>query len=451
MILLEKYREVLDFFILLLGIGFLFVLIVKYKISSFLSLLLTAIVMGFALSMDAQSVSNSITKGIGSTLGSLAVILTIGSMLGRLMADSGAAQRIALSIIHRFGKKNVRWSICFASSLVGFALFYEVGFILLIPIVFTIARQLNINPLETGIPMAAALSVTHGFLPPHPGPVLIADILGADLGMVLAYGCIIAAPVFVIAGPIFYSFVRNIRPVSSTLYNLDDMENKNLPSFFTSIVSTLVPILFMLIATIVKIFSTQSFHNTPIYAILNFLGNPNIALLVSIFLAIYILGIRMGRSMQDIGRSLESGIKEIAGILLIIAAGGALKQVLVESGLSDTISYWIGQSSFSPLFLAWLVAAVFRIALGSASVAAITAGGIVLPMSMTLGVNIELMVLAIGAGSVILSLPNDPGFWMFKEFFHLSIKQTLLTWSLLETIIACSGLAGVLVLNAFLS
>ena len=442
-------RDILDPIFLVCGIGFLFVLIVRFKLNSFLSLLLTAMLLALTLGMDISKISSSITKGLGDTLGGLAIILSIGAMLGKLMADSGAAQRIAMSVIDSFGAKNVRWSVCIASSLVGFALFYEVGFILLIPIVFTIAKELNINPLEAGIPMAAALSVTHGFLPPHPGPVLIAGALGADVGLILLYGCIIAFPIFILAGPVFYSFVKDIKGGISSFSDLEHKNKEELPSFFISIISALIPVILMLMATFIKQFSSEEFHQTTIYDIIEFLGSPNVALIIAICIAIYTLGLRRGKNMKEISQSLESGVKTIAMILLVIAGGGVLKQVLIDSGLSNHISHFINQSSFHPLIAAWFIAALLRIALGSASVAAITAAAIVKPLSLASGVNVELMVLAIGAGSVILSLPNDPGFWMFKEFFNLNIKQTLLTWSALETIISVFGIIMVLLLSIF--
>lgn len=437
----------MELIILVFGIGILFVLIVKCKLNSFLSLLFTAIVMAFALGMEIDKIADCITKGLGSTLGGLAIILSIGSMLGKLMADSGAAQKIAQGVIESFGAKNVRWSICIASALVGFALFYEVGFILLIPIVFTISKELNINPLEAGIPMAAALSVTHGFLPPHPGPILIADILKADLGLVLVYGLCIAPFVLILAGPVFYRFVSHIKPTSMLFNEVEHKNEEELPSFFISVISALTPVILMALATLAKIFLDP---HSAVYKGINFIGSPNIALSIAIFVAIYTLGLRRGKKMNEIMQSLEAGVKAIAMILLIIAGGGVLKQVLIDSGLSEHISHLIEKSNFSPLIAAWFIAAILRIALGSASVAAITAGSIVLPLVANSGVSLELVVLAIGAGSVILSLPNDPGFWMFKEFFNLSIKQTLLTWSILETIIAVGGLIAVLILNVLL-
>lgn len=434
--------------ILIMGIAFLFLLIVGFKLNSFLSLIITAIFMAFALGMDMQAINDSITKGLGTTLGSLAIILSIGAMLGKLMSDSGAAQRIAMSIIHTFGAKNIRWSICIASSLVGFALFYEVGFILLIPIIFTLAKELDINPLEAGIPMAASLSVTHVFLPPHPSPILIAENLKADIGLVLLYGCIIAFPAFILAGPIFYNFVKNIRPNITSLSDIKHKDIHELPSFFISILSALIPVGLMALSTLAKIFIDS---DTTLYKAINFIGNPNIALTLSIFVAIYTLGIRMGKNMSEIMKSLESGIKAISMILLIIAGGGVLKQVLIDSGLSNHVASLINQSSFSPFIAAWLIGAILRITLGSASVAAITTASIISPLAHSSGVNAELMVLVIGAGSNIFSLPNDPGFWMFKEFFNLSIKQTLLTWSMIVTIIGVVGLFAVLILNTIIT
>lgn len=434
--------------ILAVGIVLLFFLIVKVKLNAFLSLLLVAGIVGFAEGLPIDKIIPTVEKGLGGTLGGLAIVVSFGAILGKLMAESGGAQRIAMTLIDTFGRKRVKWAVCLTGFIVGIALFYEIGFVLLIPLVFTIAASAHIPLLEVGIPMAAALSVTHGFLPPHPGPTAISVIYNADIGLTLVYGAIIAIPTVIVAGPLFYDTVTGINPdIPKKLYNPKVFTEEEMPSFGISIFTALVPVVLMAASAIAKL--TLPKDNIA-YHVLTFLGTPDMALTIAVAIAFFTFGINRGKSITEIMKVVENAITAIAMILLIVGGGGALKQILIDSGVGKYIGDIVGATNLSPLFLAWGVAAVIRIACGSATVAALTAGGIAAPIVSVTGVSPELMVLATGAGSLIVSPPNDPGFWLFKEFFGLTIKETVRTWCALETIISVMGLIGVLVISMFL-
>ena len=406
--------------ILAVGILLLFFLIVRVKLNSFISLLIVAGVVGYAEGLPVTQIIPVIQKGLGGTLGGLAIVVSFGAILGKLMAESGGAQRIAMTLINMFGREKVKWAVCLTGFIVGIALFYEIGFVLLIPLVFTIAASAQIRLLEVGIPMAAALSVTHGFLPPHPGPTAISVIYNADIGLTLVYGAILAAPIAIIAGPVFYNFVKDLNPaIPQGLYNPKVFKDEEMPSFGISVFTALVPVILMAGAAIAKMTLPAGSHAL---AIMTFLGSPDMALTISIFIAFYTFGIARGKSIPEIMKICENAILAIAMILLIVGGGGALKQILIDSGVGRYIGDLLMGSDLSPLVLAWSIAAVIRIAC-------------------------ELMVLATGAGSLIISPPNDPGFWLFKEFFGLTVKETVRTWCTMETIISVLGLAGVLILN----
>lgn len=433
--------------ILALGIVLLFFLIVKVRLNSFLSLIAVCLVLGYAEGLPIDAIFPTIQKGLGATLGGLTIVVGFGAILGKLMADSGGAQRIATTLINMFGRQNVKWAVCLTGFIVGIALFYEIGFVLLIPLVFTIAVSAEIPLLEVGIPMAAALSVTHGFLPPHPGPTAISVIFNADIGLTLIYGLIIAVPTVIVAGPLLYNTVKDIHTtIPEGLHNDKKFTEEEMPSFGTSIFTALVPVILMALQAIGKMTLPK---DNSLLKVLIFLGDPSMALTISIIIAFYTFGVARGKSVKEIMETSEKAILTVAMILFVVGAGGALKQVLIDSGVGTYIGKLVMGSNLSPLVLAWVIASVIRIAVGSATVAALTAGGIVAPLIPLSGVSPELMVLAVGAGSVIFSPPNDPGFWLFKEFFGLTVKQTLRTWCAVETVIAVMGLIGVLVLNMF--
>ena len=434
--------------ILAIGIILLFFLIVKVKMNSFLSLILVCIILAFGEGLPVDKIFPTIQKGLGATLGGLTIVVGFGAILGKLMADSGGAQRIATTLINLFGRQNVKWAVCLTGFVVGIALFYEIGFVLLIPLVFTIAKEADIPLLEVGIPMAAALSVTHGFLPPHPGPTAISVIFNADIGKTLIYGLIIGIPTVILAGPLLYNTVKDIKTdIPEGLHNDKHFTDEEMPSFTSSILTALTPVFLMAISAVGKMMQLPK--NAPITHVLNFIGDPSVALTISIIVAFYTFGFARGKTMKEVMETSEKAILTVAMILFIVGAGGALKQVLIDSGVGNYIGELVMGANLSPLLLAWIIASVIRIAVGSATVAALTAGGVVAPLIPLTGVSPELMVLAVGAGSVIFSPPNDPGFWLFKEFFGLTVKQTVRTWCAVETVIAVCGLIGVEVLNLF--
>lgn len=435
--------------ILALGIILLFFLIVKVKMNSFLSLLLVCVLLAFGEGLPIDKIFPTIQKGLGATLGGLTIVVGFGAILGKLMADSGGAQRIATTLINMFGRKNVRWAVCLTGFIVGIALFYEIGFVLLIPLIFTIAKSADIPLLEVGMPMVAALSVTHGFLPPHPGPTAISVLFNADIGLTLVYGILIGIPTVILAGPLLYNTVKDIKTdIPEGLHNDKDFTEEEMPSFGVSIFTALVPVILMAATAIGKMMNLPK--ASPAMVILNFIGDPSVALTISLIIAFYTFGFAQGKSMKDIMATSEKAILTVAMILFVVGAGGALKQVLIDSGVGTYIGELVMQVNVSPLVLAWLIAVVIRIAVGSATVAAMTAGGIVAPLIPLTGVSPELMVIAVGAGSVFFSPPNDPGFWLFKEFFGLTVKQTLRSWCMVETVIAVCGLIGVEIINLFL-
>lgn len=431
--------------IVAIGVFLLLILMIKFKLNGCISLILVALFVGIAEGMKPADAVTSIQNGVGGTLGSLALILGFGAMFGKLIADSGAAQRISRSLINKFGLKRIQWAVVLTGFIVGIAMFYEVGFVLLIPLVFTIAEFTELPILYIGIPMAAALSVTHGFLPPHPGPVAIATIYKANISITLLYGIIIAIPTVIIAGPIFSKTLKKIdRRSNPSLMSVKIFEEEEMPSFFTSVATAVIPPLLMAFSAVCEIELPKT---APIRKFAEFIGSPMMAMFLSLIIAIFTLGIMRGKKMEEIMKYLAEAASGIAMILLIVGGGGAFKQVLIDSGVGKYIASIMTGTNISPLILAWLIAAILRISLGSATVASMTTAGLVLPMIASTNVNPSLLVLATGAGSLIFSHVNDPGFWLFKEFFGLSIGETMRSWSVMETIISVMGLIGVLALS----
>lgn len=436
--------------VLALGIILLFALIVKLKLNSFLALIIASLVVGLAEGIPIQKILDSIINGVGGTLGELTLIVGFGAMLGKLMSECGAAQKIAITLIEKFGEKKVSWSICIISFIIGIALFYEVGFVLLMPLIVSVAVATKMPLLKLGIPMAASLSVAHAFLPPHPGATAVAILLNADIGLTLLYGIIISIPIVIISGPIFYK-LKSIQKIHAEvpegLYKEQLFDEDKLPSFFISLATAILPVCLMLIATVTKLTLPE---DSSFNVVMSFIGHPVMALLITVIIAIFTYGLNRGQSMTEVMKTAESSISAIAMILLVIGGGGAFKQVLVDSGIGAYIGDLMANYTLSPLILAWITASIIRLAVGSATVASITAAGIVSPLIATTGASPELMVLAIGAGSTNFGLVNDPGFWMFKEFFNLSVKDCVLSYCSLNTIISVGGLFGVLIFNMFI-
>ncbi|KGT88596.1 gluconate transporter [Enterobacter cancerogenus] len=431
-----------------IGVALLLLLMIRFKLNGFIALILVALAVGMMQGMPVNKVIGSIKTGVGGTLGSLALIMGFGAMLGKLLADCGGAQRIATTLIAKFGQKHIQWALVLTGFTVGFALFYEVGFVLMLPLVFSIAASARVPLLYVGVPMAAALSVTHGFLPPHPGPTAIATLFNADMGKTLLYGTLLGIPTVILAGPVYARFLKGIdKPIPEGLWNPKTFTEAEMPGFGVSVWTALVPVVLMALRAVAEMVLPKGHLLLP-YA--EFFGDPIMATLIAVLIAIFTFGLNRGRSMDEVMGTITDSIKIIAMMLLIIGGGGAFKQVLVDSGVDNYIADMMKGSSLSPLLMCWTVAAMLRIALGSATVAAITTAGIVTPIIAVTHADPALMVLAVGSGSVIASHVNDPGFWLFKGYFNLSVVETLKTWTVMETLISILGLAGVLALNAII-
>jgi gluconate transporter len=392
--------------------------------------------------MPPEKLIRSIETGVGSTLGGLALIICLGAVLGKILEESGAAERIAVTLIRGFGEKNIQWAVLLTGFLIGIPLYYNAGFIILVPLVFMLAKKTGMPLLYIAIPMAASLSTTHCFLPPHPGPVVLVNAFKADMGKTLLYGICIAIPAVIIAGPLLGRHLKKISSAAAEIFP-GAVTSKTLPAALPSFLIALLPVLLITFSVIAENFLPEN----GLQQVLLFTGNSTIALLISVLVAFLYFGILQKVEMETQMQWLSSATTGIAMILLIITAGGVFKQVLTDSGTGEYISSFSRQWNMPPLVFAWLVTALLRVMIGSATVAGITAAGVVAPLLAQQAVSPELMALAVGSGSVFGSHINDSGFWMFKEFFKLSLKQTFLSWTVMETVISLVGLAGVLLLN----
>jgi Gnt-I system high-affinity gluconate transporter len=435
--------------IVLLGILLLVVLIGYFKLNAFISFLIVSIAIGLAHGMDAKTVAESIQDGIGGILGFLVIILGFGAMLGKLVADSGAAQRITDSLVANFGERYVQIALVITGFIVGIPMFYSVGFVIMVPLVFTVAVRTKLPLLYVAIPMLASLSVTHGYLPPHPAPTALVKTYGADLTTTLLYGIAIAIPAILLGGPVFSRTLKKYNPKPlKAFYNPVELSNDEMPGLGVSIFTALSPVILLVGTAVLQFFvEPDSFWGK----LIEFVGDPIIAMLIAVLIAMYTLGLKRGKTMRQVSESLLEAVKTIAMILLIIGGAGALKEILIDSGVSNYIAEILVNINVSPYILAWGIAAIIRVCVGSATVAGLTSAGIVLPVILQSGVDPNLMVLATGAGSLMFSHVNDAGFWMFKEYFNLSVKDTIKTWSVMETIVSFVGLLGVLLISNFIN
>ena len=431
-------------YIVLFGILLLVALISWGKVNAFLAFLVVSIVTGLLLGISFGTIIQSVYKGIGDTLGQLAIVIVLGAMLGKIVAESGAAQRIATYMMNIFGEKYIQWALMVTGFIIGIPLFYNVGFVLMVPLIFSVVYKYKLPAVYIGLPMLASLSVTHGFLPPHPAPAALVGQFHANMGKTLLYGMTIAIPAVILAGLVYSKTLKGI--VSSPLQGLVAAEKPEaeLPGIGNSLLTSLLPVILLMLTTLLPLIS----HESPaLQHFLAFAGDPSIILLLAIAFATYTLGIRCGMTMTKIMHIYESAVKDVAVILLIVAGAGALKQVFTDSGVSKEIASYLQVWPIHPLVLGWLMAAIIRVCLGSATVAGLTAAGLILPLMNRMHVDPNLMVLSVGAGSLMFSHVNDSGFWLFKEYFNLSIKDTIRSWSIMETIVSVVGLAGVLSLN----
>jgi Gnt-I system high-affinity gluconate transporter len=424
----------------------LLVLLISWgKVQPFLAFLIASAVAAVALGLPAKDVPAVLEKGIGNLLGGLLGIVCIGAMFGKLVANSGAAQKIAVVLMRSFGEKHVTWAMMFTGFLVGIPLFYNVGFVLLVPLVFSVVQQTKVPPIYVGIPMFASLSVTHGFLRPHPAPTAMLPIFGADIGTTLTYGIIVALPAMIIAGPVFARLFRRVKSNPITLFIAPLRPESELPGTFNCFASALLPVLLIACSMAVPL-APEHLQST-----LQFWTNPLVVMLLSLAVATCTLGLSRGMKMGPLMEDYGNSVKDIAVILLIIAGAGTLKQVFTETGVEKNISAALLGVPIDPLVLGWLIAGVIRVSLGSATVAGMTAAGLMAPVVTGGHVDPNLMVLAVGAGSLMFSHVNDSGFWMAKEYFNLSLKDTLKSWTLMEGIVGVVGIVGVLILEQFVT
>jgi Gnt-I system high-affinity gluconate transporter len=430
--------------ITILCILVLVLLITWGRLNAFLAFLLVALATGIALGIPPETVTKSVQKGLGDTLGSLVAVIVLGAMIGKMVAVSGAAQRISQVLIRRFGERHIHWALMLTGFVVGIPLFYNVGFVLLVPLIFSIVRQLGKPAVWLGVPMLAALSVTHGFLPPHPSPTALVGQFGADMGRTLLYGFIVSIPAIILAGPVFARTLRHISSRPSDTFTYVTLPDKDLPGTATCFFASLLPVLLLAATTLFPMFQTPEGATA---SWLTFLSEPAVVMMIALGYATWALGLRRGLRMDDIMTHYVDAVKDVSLILLIVAGAGALKQVFADSGVIGQIAGLMNDAPLPPLVLGWLIAAIIRVAMGSATVAGLTTAGIIAPVIPATGADPSLMVLSIGAGSLMFSHVNDSGFWMFKEYFNLSVKDTIRSWSLMETIVAVTGLIAVLILN----
>ncbi|WP_431977718.1 SLC13 family permease [Micromonospora haikouensis] len=484
-----------------LGIAAVVVLIAWGKVHPFLALILGAGVLGVAAGVGAEAIVTSFSGGVGSTVGGVGLLIALGAMIGGLLAESGGADGIVTRIVDRVSGRGLPWAMAGVAALIGLPLFFEVGVVLLVPIVLLVAKRTGVSLMKVGIPALAGLSVLHGLVPPHPGPLVAISSLNADLGLTLGLGLLIAVPTVIVAGPVFGNMISRYVPatipeallptrtpaavggaergaaeqgaagrrqadVDGELLTEDDLVNpgtgrpgapvddtgtetaRRAPKFWPAVITVLLPVVLMLLRAIGELTLAE---DTAGRRVLDIVGTPIVALLAGVIVAMFTLGFQAGFSRKQVSSVLGGSLPPIAGILLIVAAGGGFKQVLVDAGVGNLVADAAKDASLSPLLLGWLVAVGIRVATGSATVATITAAGIVAPLATTMDrPGVALLALAIGCGSLFFSHVNDAGFWLVKEYFGLTVGQTIKSWSVLETIISVVGFAGVLLLDLLL-
>jgi GntP family gluconate:H+ symporter len=434
----------------LVGIALIVLLITYFKLHPFLSLTIGSLAVGAVAGLSMADTISAFTDGFGSTAAGVGTLIALGAMFGKLLADSGGADEIVDTIVGRSSPRSLPWAMAAVGALIGLPMFFEIGLVLLMPVIFLVSRRSGVSLVRVGIPALAGLSVMHGLVPPHPGPLVAIDALKADLGITLGLGVLVAIPTVAIAGPLFSKYAaRWVDVPAPELYETRPAaEDTRRPSFGVTLATVLLPVVLMMGKALADILLPEG---NAVRSVLDFLGTPLIALLIAVIVAMFTLGLGAGMDRKAVAKSLEQSLPPIAGILLIVAAGGGFKQTLIDTGIGGLIATWVQNSGLSVLLLAWFVAVLIRLATGSATVATVTASGILAPLVANLSVGeTSLLVLAIGAGSLFFSHVNDAGFWLVKEYFGLTVGQNIKTWSVMETIISVTGLVFVLLLSLFL-
>ncbi|WP_448320388.1 GntP family permease [Streptomyces sp. CO7] len=436
----------------LAGIAVIVVLITKFKLHAFLALTVGSLALGAFAGAPLDKTIASFTTGLGSTVSGVGVLIALGAVLGKLLADSGGADRIVDTILAKANGRAMPWAMVLIASVIGLPLFFEVGVVLLIPVVLMVARRGNFSLMRIGIPALAGLSVMHGLIPPHPGPLAAIDAVDADLGLTLALGLVVAIPTVIVAGPLFSRYAARWVDVPAPERMVpvvdEDQDPAKRPGFAPTLATMLLPVVLMLAKALVDIVVDDPENS--VQRVFDVVGSPMIALLAAVLVGLFTLGRAAGFTKERLSTTVEKSLAPIAGILLIVGAGGGFKQTLIDSGVGQMILEISENWSIPALLLAWLIAVVIRLATGSATVATISAAGLVAPLAAGMSpAQTALLVLAVGAGSVFFSHVNDAGFWLVKEYFGLSVGQTIKTWSVMETLISVVGGATVLLLSVF--
>jgi GntP family gluconate:H+ symporter len=432
----------------LIGIALIVALITFLKVHPFLALIVGGLAVGIVAGVDVADVVTSFTTGFGTTAAGVGILIALGAMFAKLLADSGGADEIVDAIVGRASTRMLPWAMAAVGALIGLPMFFEIGLVLLMPVIYLVARRAQLSLVTVGIPALAGLSAMHGLVPPHPGPLVAIDSLGADLGTTLALGVLVAVPTVVVAGPLFAPIAGRWVPVAApdrfAARESETMEQR--PSFATTLLTVLLPVMLMMGKALADILIDD--EENGVQRVLDVIGTPVVALLIAVIVAIVTFGRGAGMDRAAVATSIESSLPPIAGILLIVCAGGGFKQVLVDTGIGTKLADWAQDFDVSVILLAWLLAVLIRLATGSATVATITASALVVGLAEGLSQGeTSLVVLAVGAGSVFFSHVNDAGFWLVKEYFGISVGQTIKTWSAMETILSVTGLVFVLLLN----
>ena len=430
-----------------LGVALVVLLITWVRIPAFIALAAGSFFVGLGARMPLADIPRAFQQGVGDTLGFIAMVVGLGTVIGKLLAESGGAVVVSRVLVGALGEKRLDWAMLLSGFLIGLPVFFQVGLVLLAPVLFTAIRQTGTPMLRLGIPLIAGLSVSHGLVPPHPGPLAAIERLGADTGRTLFYSLIIGLPVAIAAGPMFGRFIS--RRVQVDVGGLADQLSTAVaaprtPSLAVTLMTILMPVLLMLLAALAQ----ATLADGPLRQWLAFAGSPLVAMLLAALLALYTFGTACGFDRGRLLRFAEESVPPIAGVLLVVGAGGGFGRVLDAAGVDTAIAQSMSGMQLSPMVLGWVVAALLRVSVGSATVATVTAASIMAPIATAMpGTNKDLLVIAIGAGSLIASHVNDGGFWLVKEYFNMSISQTVATWTVLETIVSVLGLAGVILLG----
>ena len=433
-----------------IGLLFLTYLIIVKKMHPFVTMTVVAALIGLGTGMSPDSVLSSMQNGMGTTLGFVATVVGLGAMFGQFLEHSGGIDRLALSLTKKFGEDKSQWAFMLSGFLVAIPVFLEVGLIILIPLVYAMARKTGKSLIYYGVPLLAGLAVTHSFVPPTPGPVAVASLLGADLGLVIVYGIIIGLPTAVIAGPIFGSYMakRHFIPVPEHEMHVEVKNEEDMPSFRLIFSLLATPLVLIFIGTLAKSGLEEGLFRD----IITFIGHPFMALSMTVLASFHILGTKRGLSKDQIQEMANKALEPTAVVILVTGAGGMLKQVLIDSGVGPAFGEVIAASTLPPLLAAYLIALAIRVIQGSATVAMLTAAGLIAPLATMLDLSapmLALMTISIAAGATAMSHVNDTGFWIVNRFFGLTVKQTLLIWTNMENIISVVGLSLALLLSLF--